>query len=71
MWRVTIAEHGVPPRWHIPAQEVTVGAGTAAIACRTAIRFAHRDADVPPLRSMLAVSMEYARAEPARSQVAA
>lgn len=67
MWTVTIAEHDVPPRWSIPAHTVTLGASTARIACSTAVRWAHCDAGVPPLRSLLAVSMEHASARPART----
>jgi hypothetical protein len=70
-WRVTIAEHHLPPRWHVPARSVTLGAGSAEAACRFVVRWAHRDAGVPPLRSMIAVSMRYTRVERARMGVAA
>ena len=66
MWRVSVAEHDVPPRWHIPASTATLGAATAHAACVQAIRRAHRDAGVPPLLSMIALSLDHVRAEPAR-----
>jgi hypothetical protein len=67
MWKVTIAEHDIEPRWHIPARAVELAATTARIACSTAVRWAHADAGVPPLRSMLALSMAHASARPART----
>jgi hypothetical protein len=67
MYRVTIEAHDIPPRWRVPAQTIEVGASTAEIACRAVVRFAHRDAGVPPLRSMLALSLEHTIAKPARS----
>jgi hypothetical protein len=70
MWKVTIAEHHVPPRWDVSARTVEVAAPTAQTACVIAVRWAHIDADIPPLRSMLAVSMAHATAEPARSTTA-
>lgn len=70
MWKVMIAAHDVPPRWHIPASTVTLGAATAHAACVQAIRWAHRDAGVPPLLSMIALSMDHIRVEPARSVTA-
>jgi hypothetical protein len=67
MWRVTIAEHDVPPRWHVEAQGVTVGASTAEVACNAAVRTAHIVAGVAPLHSLLALSMAHTTAESARS----
>jgi hypothetical protein len=69
-WTVTIAEHDVPPRWHVGARTVTLGASTARIACSTAVRWAHADAGVPPLRSLLGVSMAHASAKPERAVAA-
>lgn len=66
MWTVEVAEHDVE-RWHIPAQTVELGADSAASARAVVVRWAHIDAGVPPLRSMLALSVEYAHAEPSRS----
>lgn len=65
-WRVTIAAHEVPPRWSIPATVCEVGASTAEIACGVCLRFAHSDAGVPPLRSLLAVSRAHVHAERVR-----
>jgi len=75
-WRVTISAHDIPPRWDVPARTLELGASTAESACRTVARWAHIDAGIPPLRSMLAVSMEHASAERAenpatRSEMAA
>jgi hypothetical protein len=67
MWRVTIAEHDIPLRWHVAAREVTVGAATSESACSMVVRMAHIDAGVAPLRSLLALSLAYATAVPARS----
>jgi hypothetical protein len=67
MFRVTIAEHDIEPRWHIPARTVELGASTAESACSTVVRWAHIDAGVPPLRSMLALSLAHTHAEPTRS----
>jgi hypothetical protein len=67
MWKVTIAEHDIPPRWHIPATQITVGAVTAESACHAVVRMAHIRAGVAPLRSLLALSMAYAHAEPVLS----
>ena len=67
MWKVTNAEHYVPPRWDVPARTGELAAPTAQSACVIAVKWSHIDADIPPLRSMLAVSMEHASAEPMRS----
>lgn len=67
MWKVTIAEHHVPPRWDVPARTVEVAAPTAQSACVIAVKWAHIDAEVPPLRSMLAVSMQHAHAKSVRT----
>jgi hypothetical protein len=66
MWTVEVAGHDVE-RWHIPAQTVELGADSAECASAVVVKWAHLDAGVPPLRSMLAVSMAYTTAKPARS----
>jgi len=71
MWKVTIAEHDIPPRWHVDAQEVTVGAVTAESACNAAVRTAHVVAGVAPLHSLLALSLARTHAKPMRSRQAA
>lgn len=63
LWRVTVVEHAVAPRWTVPARETVVGAETAADARLTVLRWAHSDAGVPPLRSLLRVSWPSSRAE--------
>ena len=67
MFKVTITKHDVPPRFHIPATQITVGASSAESACSMVVRMAHIDAGVAPLRSLLALSLAYATAVPARS----
>lgn len=64
MWRVTIAAHDVPPRWYVPARVVELGSYTAGGARDQALRWAHIDAGVPALRSLLRLSVEHARVEP-------
>lgn len=66
MFTVEVAEHDVE-RWHIPAQTVELGADSAESASAVVVRWAHIDAGVPPLRSMLALSLPHATAKPARS----
>lgn len=70
MWCVTVAEHDIPPRWRIPATQITVGASTAEAACHAAVRMAHIRADVAPLHSLLALSLGHVTAEPVRSSTA-
>lgn len=55
----------------IPAQTTTLGAVSAEAACCQVVRWAHRDAGVAPLRSLLAVSLAHAHAEPTRPRQAA
>jgi hypothetical protein len=69
MWTVEVAEHDVE-RWHIPAQTVELGADSAESASTVVVKWAHSDAGVPPLRSMLAASMEHVHAKPTRSATA-
>ena len=54
----------MPPRWRIEARTITVAEGTAHDACRLAVRWAHRDAGVPPWRGCLRRSLAYATATP-------
>lgn len=63
MWRVTITAHDVPPRWHVPASIVEMGSPTADLARYFAVQRAHIDADVPAMRSLLALSLRHARAD--------
>ncbi len=62
-WEVAIGEHDIPPRWRIPAGTVTLAAVSAEAARTMAVRAAHRDAGVPPLLSMIALSLDHTRAE--------
>lgn len=62
MWRVTIAAHDVPPRWHVPARTTLTGSPTAEMACRFAAQEAHRDAGVPPMRSLLRQTLPHVKA---------
>lgn len=67
MWKVRLDAHRIEPHWDIPATRITVGAATSESACSMVVQMAHIRADIPPLRSMLAVSMEHATAMPTRS----
>jgi hypothetical protein len=62
-WKVRIAAHAVPPRWLIPSQTVRLPAPDAEDACLRAVRWAHADADVPPMRSLLRRSLQHATAK--------
>lgn len=64
MWRVTIDAHDVPPRWHVPARTVELGAFTADGARESVARWAHVDAGVPPLRSLPRLTLAHTRVEP-------
>lgn len=61
-FRVLIAPHDIPPRFRIEEQERLVYAADSRLARKYAIRSAHRDAEIPPLRSLLRVSWPYATA---------
>lgn len=62
-YRVTIAQHQIPPRWEIAEQHVIVHTnGGERIARINAIRTAHIKTGVPPLRSMLAQSWRHTKA---------
>ena len=66
-WKVTIVAHEVRGKrrsWSIP-ERVSLPCEVSADAARAlALRWAHRDADVPPLRSLLRQSWEFSSAEP-------
>jgi hypothetical protein len=64
MWKVKIGRHAVRPRWLVPARSSTVPAPDADYAIETVVRWAHRDAAVPPLRSLIKESVAYASATP-------
>ena len=64
-FRVTIAEHEIPPRWTIPAAVIEVYALSAEQARIQAIRDAHVQQAVPPLRSLRRLSWPHVSAEPA------
>ena len=66
MWKVTVAEHDVH-RWHVPKRVAVVPAVSAKAACALVVGWAHTDAQVPPLRSLTAISLAYSTAEPARA----
>ncbi len=62
-WRVQVAEHDVPPRWHVPARVVEVPAADAGQACAFVIGWAHCDAGVPPWRPFVRHSLAFTTAE--------
>lgn len=68
IWRVTIAAHDIVPRWHVPAHTTQLGRPTAELACRFAAQEAHRAAGVPPMRSLLRISLSYVKADPIASE---
>jgi len=53
---VTVAEHDVAPRYHVPARTVDVYALTAREARLRVLRWAHGDAGVPPWKPCVRVS---------------
>jgi hypothetical protein len=61
---VTVAEHDVPPRWHIPAQVLKVCAPDATSARAQATQAAHRAAGCPPWKPLLRISYPYTSATP-------
>lgn len=61
-YRVSVAAHRIPPRWDIPAGERVVFERTEEAARTHGIRSAHRDAGVPPLRSLMRPSWRYVTA---------
>jgi hypothetical protein len=67
-FRVVIAAHPIPPRWEVPGAEVEVFAESEREARRQAVRSAHLDAGVPPLRSLLRLSWEHVTATAAPYQ---
>lgn len=70
LWEVAISAHDVPPRWHVPAATSCIAAVCARQAREFAAREAQRAAGVPPLRSLLAMSIRHAQATPARRTAA-
>ena len=62
-FRVSVAAHTVPPRWDIVAHERVVYERDEGAARVHGIRSAHRDAGVPPLRSLMRLSWRYVSAE--------
>ncbi|MGA2164354.1 MAG: hypothetical protein ABSH36_07785 [Solirubrobacteraceae bacterium] len=63
MWRVHVKAHDVR-RWHVPERVAVVPAVSAEAACALVVGWALTDAQVPPLRSLTAISLAYATAEP-------
>ena len=65
-FRVTVAAHSIPPRWNIVEHERVVYEQDEQSARTHGIRSAHRDADVPPLRSLMRLSWPHVSAEAER-----
>ena len=63
-WRVTIAGHDVPPRWRVERQTVKLCAVDATAARVTATRAAQIVAQVPPVRSLRAITYRHTTATP-------
>lgn len=62
-FRVSVAAHKVPPRWEVEAHERVVYERDEREARAHGVRSAHRDADVPPLRSLMRLSWRHVSAE--------
>jgi hypothetical protein len=69
MWRVHVKAHEVR-RWRVPARVAVVPAVSAGAARELVARWAAIDAGVPALRSLTAISLAYATAEPVRGVAA-
>lgn len=63
MFRVRIAAHTVAGRYEIAATESEIGGKDAGAAKLQALRRAHCDASVPPLKSYLRISWPHVTAE--------
>jgi hypothetical protein len=63
-WRVTVAEHDVPPRWHIPAQVVKVYASDAKAARVSGTRAVQIAAGVPPMKPLRRITYPHTAASP-------
>lgn len=63
MWRVKVCAHDVH-RWHVPERVAVVPAVSAEAACALVVGWALTDSQVPPLRSLTAISLAYSHAEP-------
>lgn len=59
LWRVAIRAHEIPPRWSVPKCVYELGSGSSEYAANRAVKWAHSDAGVPPLRSLVALSLEH------------
>ena len=64
VWRVTVAEHEVPPRWQVERQVVKVCAHDESEARMSTARAAQLVAEVPPMRSLRAVTYCHTTATP-------
>jgi hypothetical protein len=62
-FRVAVQAHPVPPRWRILAHERVVYERDERAARVHGVRSAHRDAEIPPLRSLMRLSWPYTSAE--------
>jgi hypothetical protein len=61
-WLIQIAEHDLFPRFHVPASESRTWGLTAGAAKLTAIRYAHADNGIPPLKSMVRATAKHTTA---------
>ena len=61
---MTVAEHDVPPRWHIPARVLDVFAVDARTARLDATRHMHILGGLPPWRPLLRVTYRQTHATP-------
>lgn len=63
-WRVRIEPHEVPPRWRVERQVVKVCASDEQAARMSATRAAQIQAEVPPIRSLRAITFRHTSATP-------
>jgi hypothetical protein len=68
MWRVELAEHDVA-RWHVRARSAELPAPDGAYARARVVRWAHADAGVPSMRSLVRASMGHVTATPSEGEV--
>jgi hypothetical protein len=66
LFKVVVAKHAVAPRWVIPDRRFTIPAYDCAGACRTAVRWSHADAKVPPWRPCVERTLMFTNAVPAQ-----
>lgn len=70
LWEITIAEHQIKPCYAVPCGTVTLGGSEDGAKLR-AIRWAHADAHVPPIKSYIRESWPHVTAKKIEREVRA